>query len=172
MYVWIYVCMYVYLWVFAVIIHSSIPQHPLSTRTLLCAAEEEMTNLCCLPSYSITEQGPMGSWAQKPFCFAHFFFLGKGPHSATIAFPEFQGTGSDSCWSGKEGGAKTREEQSKNSSRALGQDPGSLSRDTHNDGGTLIHLEKSYVPYASFRNEYFKTQQLRILPVLLPGRTT
>ena len=39
-----------------------------------------------------------------------------------------------------------REEQSSNNSTALGQDPGSLSRDTHsNIGRHLIHIrEKSY----------------------------
>ena len=38
-----------------------------------------------------------GSWAQKPFCVPHFLFFGNGPHSATMTFLEFLGTGSDSC---------------------------------------------------------------------------
>ena len=54
-----------------------------------------------------------------------------------MAFPEFQGAGSDSRQSGKGGDAETREEPSSNNSIALGQDPGSLSRDTHNDVSTL-----------------------------------
>jgi len=32
-----------------------------------------------------------GSWAQKPFCVPHFQFVGNGPYSAAMAFPEFQG---------------------------------------------------------------------------------
>ena len=51
----------------------------------------------------------------------HFLFIGNGPHSASMAFPEFQGANSDSSWSGKEGDAETREEQSGNNP-ALGQD--------------------------------------------------
>ena len=39
-----------------------------------------------------------GSWAQKPFCVPHLLFLGNGPHSASMAFSEFQRTGSDRCW--------------------------------------------------------------------------
>ena len=81
---------------------------------------------------TITNQGPVGLLAQKTFSVSQFLFLGNGPHSASLAFPEFQGTGSDSCWSGKERDVKTREEQSSNNSTASGQDPCSLSRDTHN----------------------------------------
>ena len=53
----------------------------------------------------------------------------------------------------KGGDAKTREEQPSNNSTALGRDPDSHSRDTHNDGGILYISEKSYIPYASFRSE-------------------
>ena len=52
-----------------------------------------------------------------------------------MASPEFQGAASDR--SGKEGDAKTGEEESRNNSTALGQDAGSLSRETHNDIGIL-----------------------------------
>ena len=65
---------------------------------------------------------------------------------------------------GKEGDAKSREEQSRNKSTALGQDPGSLSRDTHNDVGILC------IPYA-LRNEYFKTEQPEPFLVLLTHLT-
>ena len=51
--------------------------------------------------------------------------------------------------------AETREEQSSNNSTALGQDPGSLSRDSDNDVGILYTLEKSDIPYASFSNTFF-----------------
>ena len=54
-----------------------------------------------------------------------------------MAFPELQGAGSDSCKAGKGEDAETREEQSSNDSAALGQSPGSLSRDTHNNIGIL-----------------------------------
>ena len=59
---------------------------------------------------SETEQALRGSWAQKPLCVPFFLFLGNGPHSASMAFPDFQGAGSDSCLSGKEGNAKTKGE--------------------------------------------------------------
>ena len=60
-----------------------------------------------------TEKGsPGGSWAQKPFSVPHFLFLGNGPHSTSVAFPEFQGAGSDSCWFDKGRDAETKEEQS------------------------------------------------------------
>lgn len=55
MYVFTYVCasMYAHTEVFAIIIHSSITRHSLSTGGIaLCAGEVEMTNLHCLPAYS------------------------------------------------------------------------------------------------------------------------
>ena len=54
----------------------------------------------------------------------------------------------------------TWEEESRNNSTALGQDPGFLSRDTHSDIGVLYTSERNYIHYASIRNEYFKTEQL------------
>ena len=86
---------------------------------------------------SVTQQGPMGLLAQKPFCVPYFLFLENGPPSVPTTFPEILGAGSDRCWSGKEGDAKTREEQSGNNSTALGQDPGSPPRYTHNGVGFL-----------------------------------
>ena len=67
----------------------------------------------------------------KSLSVSPILFLGNGPHSASMAFPEFQGTGSDSCLSGKKGDAKTMEEESSNKRTALGQNPGSVSRDIH-----------------------------------------
>ena len=78
-----------------------------------------------------------GSWAQQLSCVPCFLFLGSGPHSASMTFSEFQGAGSASCWSGKGGDAKIREEESSKNSAALGQYPGSLSRDTYNNAVTL-----------------------------------
>ena len=54
-----------------------------------------------------------------------------------MTFPEFQGAGSDSCPSGMEGDAETREEEPRNNGAAWGQDPGALSRDTQNNIGIL-----------------------------------
>ena len=107
------------------------------------------------------------SWAQKPFCFPHFFVLRKWA-SASKTFPEYEGRGSDSYWSGKGRDAKTKEEESRNNNAALCQDRGSLSRGIHNDAGILYTEEKSYILYASFRNEYFKTEQLRVPPCPSP----
>ena len=50
-----------------------------------------------------------------------------------MTFPEFQRADSNSCLSGKGGDAEIREEQPRNNSAALGQGPGSISRDTHNN---------------------------------------
>ena len=85
----------------------------------------------------VTKQSPVGLLGTNALLCPHFLFLGNGPHSASTAFPKFQRTGLDSCCSGKEGGAKTREEEPRNNSTALGQDPGSLSEDTHDDTGIL-----------------------------------
>ena len=114
----------------------------------------------------ITELSPVEVLGSKAFLCSHFLFLGNEPHSVSMAYPEFQGAVSDSCWSGKKGVAKIKEEQSSNRSTALGQDPGSLSSD--NDIGILYTQKKSYIPYASFRNEYFETEQLGVLPCASP----
>ena len=89
----------------------------------------------------------------KAFLCLLFLAFRKWVSSASMAFPEFQGAGSDSCSLGKGVDAKTREEELGKNSTALGQDPGSLSRDTHNDIGLLHTQEKRYIPSASFRNE-------------------
>ena len=89
----------------------------------------------------------------KVFLCLLFLAFRKWVSSASMAFPEFQGAGSGSCSPGKEGDAKTREEQSSNNSTVLGQGPGSFSLDAHNDIGLLHTREKRYIPSASFRNE-------------------
>ena len=71
------------------------------------------------------------SWAQKPFCVPHF-----------LTFPEFQRAGSNSCWSGKGGDVEKREKPPRDNSAALGQGPGSTSRDTHNNIFELICITK------------------------------
>ena len=58
--------------------------------------------------------------------------VGNRRHSASMAFPEFQRSGSNSCSSGKGGDVETREEQSRDSGVVMGQAPGSSSRDTQN----------------------------------------
>ena len=75
-----------------------------------------------------TRHGLWGSWAQKSFCVPHFLFLGNGPCSATLTFLEFLEQVQTVADQG-------REEQSSNNSTALGQDPGFLSRNTHNNIG-------------------------------------
>lgn len=53
MYLRMYVHLCMHTQVFAIIIHSSITRHSLSTGGIaLCAGEVEMTNLHCLPAYS------------------------------------------------------------------------------------------------------------------------
>ena len=71
------------------------------------------------------------SWVQKSFCVLYFKILGSKSHSASMTFPEFQRVGSTCYSSGKGGDPETREEQSRSNSAALGQSPGSPSRDTN-----------------------------------------
>ena len=60
-----------------------------------------------------------------------------------MTFPEFQRAGSNSCWSGKGEDEETREEQSRNSSAALGHySRGSPSRGTHNNIFELFYRTK------------------------------
>ena len=72
-----------------------------------------------------TGHGPMGLQGARAFCVPHFLFLGNGPHSATLTLPSLSSQGQVQTVADHE-----REEQSSNNSTALGQDPGSLSRDT------------------------------------------
>ena len=67
-------------------------------------------------------------------------------------------------------GRKGMQRQARDS-QTIARDPASLSRDTHNAVGMFYTEEESYVPYASFRNEYFKTEQLRVLPYPSPWLT-
>lgn len=60
------------------------------------------------------------------------FCVGNTLHSASLTFPEFQGADSKSCLSGEGGDAEAKEGQSGKNSAALGQGPGSSSRDTQN----------------------------------------
>ena len=94
-------------------------------------------------THTVTEQGPAGLLGTKAFLCPHFLFVGRGPHSASVTFPEFQGAGADRCRPERGGDAETREELSRNSSTASGQDPASLSRDAHNDTGILYPGEQS-----------------------------
>lgn len=66
-------------------------------------------------------------------------------------------------------GCKVKGGTVKKQQYGLGQNPGPLSRDPHNDiGRHLIHLREKYILYASFRDEYFE-QEGRGLLVLLAG---
>ena len=63
------------------------------------------------------------------------------------------GSLSDSCSSGKGGDAETREEQPRNNSAALGQGPGSASRDTHNNIFKLFCRTKTPTKWKMFQRE-------------------
>ena len=78
-----------------------------------------------------TEQDSMGVWSTDPFCVPCFLIVGYRLYSASLTLPEFQRTDPNSCWSEKGRDTKTGEKQS-NGGTALGQDPGSYSRNTHN----------------------------------------
>ena len=87
---------------------------------------------------SETEHGPLGLLGAEAFLCPHFLFLGHGPHSATMNFPEFLRTGSDRQLLIREGrGCRDPGRTVKNNSADLGQDPGSFSRNTHNNTGIL-----------------------------------
>ena len=57
-----------------------------------------------------------------------------------------------------EEGRQGNDEEEPNNSTALGQDPGSSSRDTHNDVGILYTYEKNYIAYAYLRNEQLRSE--------------
>ena len=79
-----------------------------------------------------TEQDPVGLLGTEAFlCPPYLVCREQTP--ASMTFPELQRADSNSCSSGKGGDAETTEEQSRNNSAALGQGPGSTSRDTHNN---------------------------------------
>ena len=63
-----------------------------------------------LPSLGVTlaELALWGSWTQKPFCDPHSLFLGKGPHSAPMTFPEFLGPVQAVADQGREGMQRPR----------------------------------------------------------------
>ena len=78
-----------------------------------------------------TEQGPVGVLAQKPMSPISYF--GKWVSFSLHSLPGVLKAASDSCWSGKGGDEKTREEQSINNNATLGQGSGFPSRDAQND---------------------------------------
>ena len=84
------------------------------------------------PDHEI-EQDLVGPLNIKIFLCPHFLITGNRLHSATVTFPEFPPAGSNSRWLGKGEDAETREEQLRNNSAALGQGPGSPSRDIHDN---------------------------------------
>ena len=110
----------VHLLLYIFFFHSSVYRWTLRLLPILATVNSAAVNIGVHVSFLIrvfTFSGYMsrneterGSWAQKPFCVPHFWYLGNSTHSASMTFPEFLGTGSDRCWSGKEGDAKTREE--------------------------------------------------------------
>ena len=95
-------------------------------------------------THTVTEQGPVGLLGTKAFLCPHFLFVGRGPHSASVTFPEFQGAGADRCGSGRGGDAETREEPFRNSSTASG-------RILLPSQGTHIMTQASYTPESKVR---------------------
>lgn len=71
------------------------------------------------------EQDSVGLLGTKDVCVPRFLITGIRLHSGSMTFSEFQQEGSNSCQSGKGGGAETRKEQSRNSRAALEPGPGS-----------------------------------------------
>ena len=85
-----------------------------------------------------------GSWAWL-FCLPFLVCREQTPASKT--FPEFLRADLNSCPSGKGEDAETKEEQPGNNSVALGQSPGSASRDTRNSVFKLsIERERGATP--------------------------
>ena len=72
------------------------------------------------------------SRAQKPFRRLSVSYL-QDKGFSPLDLPEFKRADSNSCKSGKGGSEETREEQSRNNSAALGQEPGPTSRNVHNN---------------------------------------
>ena len=79
-----------------------------------------------------TKQDPMGLLGMEAFLCPPFLVCRK-QSSASMTFPELQKSSSNSCYSGKGGDAKTREEQSRDNSAAFRQGPGSTSRDAQSN---------------------------------------
>ena len=112
------------------------------------------------------------------------FLVGNKLHSASLTFPEFQGAGSNTCLSGEGGDAEAKEGQSGNNSAALGQGPGSSSRDTQN---SIFHFTEVrpqmedaafFIPEKANRDQIkrkieklFWRRKWQPTPVFLPGES-
>ena len=78
----------------------------------------------------------MGLPGTNPLCVPRFLFVGNRLHLTSMTFPEFQRAGSVAN-QGREGMQRQGWEQSRNKNEALGQGPGSSSRNIRN---TILEL--------------------------------
>lgn len=108
------------------VLHMALDPRYLRTRDKLMETQIHFT---ITPE---TKQDPMGLLGMEAFLCLPFLVCRKQA-SASMTFPELQRASSNSCYSGKGGHAKTREEQSRNSSAAFWQGPGSPSRDAQSN---------------------------------------
>lgn len=81
---------------------------------------------------------PWGSWAHRPFCVPHCFFLGSKPWPPGPPLSS-KGQVQTVANRGKGGDAEAREEPSRNDSGGLGAGPGPSSRNTDNDISEFFH---------------------------------
>ena len=89
-----------------------------------------------------TKHDPVGLLGMEAFL-CPMFLVCREQAPASMTFPESQRADSNSCQSGKGGDAETREEQPRNNNAALRQDPGSPSRDTHDNISELFCRTKT-----------------------------
>ena len=83
----------------------------------------------------------MGLPGTNPFCVPCFLFVGNRLHSASLTFPEFQTA--DSFQTVANQGREGMQRLGRNNSAALGQGPGSSSRDTPNNVSELFCRTKA-----------------------------
>ena len=76
-----------------------------------------------------------GSWAQKPFCVPPFLVLRKQAPFSLHGLPGIPGGRFRQLLIREGSGGTDKGEQLSNKSTARGQDPGSLSRDSHTNTG-------------------------------------
>ena len=95
---------------------------------------------------SETERDSVVSWAQKPFCVPPNLFVGNRLETPG---PSLSSKGQiEQLLIREVRGCRDREEESRNNSAALWQDPGSASRDAHNN---IFELLKELKPPTSGR---------------------
>ena len=136
-------------------------------------SKARVVNYLLEPMHIWNRAGPLwSSREQRSFSVSHFLFFRKWA-SFSLHSPPWVPRGKFRQLLIRKGRrCKDKGGQSSNISIDLGQDPDSMSRDTHKDVGILHTWEKRYIPFACFRNEYFlKLNSLEPFLVLLPCLT-